>query len=63
MISQNEEMAVSGSKGQLVAGHVGFGNIVRPTLEAIVVFPPHWTLTRELDPTTGLDELFIEPRA
>ncbi|MES3023672.1 MAG: PPC domain-containing DNA-binding protein [Pseudomonadota bacterium] len=55
-------IAVSDCKGQVVGGHVGFGTIVRTTVEAVLVFLPEWNMTRELDPATGFDELLIRPR-
>ena len=55
-------VVVSDANGQVVGGHLGFGNIVRTTLEALVVFLPDWVLTRELDAATGFDELVIAPR-
>ena len=55
-------VVVSDANGQVVGGHLGFGNIVRTTLEALVVFLPDWALTREPDAATGFDELVIAPR-
>lgn len=52
-------MAVSDRDGRVTGGHVGFGNTVRTTVEAVLVFLPAWTMTREPDAATGFDELVI----
>lgn len=55
-------MAVSDRDGRVWGGHVGYGNIVRTTLEALVVTLPDWSLGREHDPRTGYPELVVRPR-
>ena len=52
-------MSVSDGQGRVLGGHVGFGNIVRTTVEALLVFLPGWNLSRAPDPVTGFDELVI----
>jgi hypothetical protein len=52
-------MSVSDSAGRVSGGHVAYGNIVRTTVEAVLVLLPAWTLTREFDAATGFKELFI----
>jgi hypothetical protein len=52
-------MSVADSSGRVSGGHVGYGNIVRTTVEAILVALPAWSLTREFDAATGFKELFI----
>ena len=52
-------MAVSDKDGQVTGGHVGYGNLVRTTVEALLVLLPAWALTREFDPATGFKELVI----
>ena len=55
-------MAVSDCEGRLSGGHAGYGNIVRTTVEAVLVLLPAWQMTREFDATTGFKELSIKPR-
>ena len=55
-------MTVSDRHGQVSGGHVAYGNLVRTTLEAVLVLLPDWALTREFDPATGFNELLIRPR-
>ena len=52
-------MSVSNSEGRVSGGHVGYGNIVRTTVEAVLVLLPEWSLGREFDAATGFNELFI----
>ena len=52
-------MTVSDKDGQVTGGHVGYGNLVRTTVEALLVLLPAGALTREFDPTTGFKELVI----
>lgn len=52
-------MAVSDAHGRVYGGHVCHGNIVRTTVEAVLVLLPGWSLTREPDPATGYDELVV----
>ena len=52
-------MSVSDSEGRVSGGHVGYGNIVRTTVEAVLVLLPDWSLGREFDAATGFNELFI----
>lgn len=52
-------MSVSDSSGHIKGGHAGYGNIVRTTMEAVLVLLPAWSLTREFDAATGFKELFI----
>ena len=55
-------MAVSDSQGRVSGGHAGYGNIVRTTVEAVMVLLPAWSLTREFDAATGFKELVVRPR-
>ncbi len=52
-------MTVSDKDGRVCGGHVGYGNIVRTTLEALLVLLPAGALTRELDAETGFKELVV----
>lgn len=54
-------MTVSDKGGRVTGGHVGYGNLVRTTVEALLVLLPAWSLTREFDPATGFNELVIRP--
>ena len=55
-------MTVSDREGKVSGGHVGYGNIVRTTVEAVLVRLPGWTLTRQPDPATGHKELHFGVR-
>lgn len=55
-------MSVSDRNGRVLGGHVGYGNIVRTTIEALLVQLPDWSMTRELDQRTGFKELVVRPR-
>lgn len=55
-------MAVSDREGQMNGGHAGYGNIVRTTVEAVLVLLPAWQMTREFDTATGFKELSVRPR-
>jgi predicted DNA-binding protein with PD1-like motif len=52
-------MSVSDSDGRVSGGHVGYQNIVRTTVEAVLVLLPAWSMTREFDAATGFKELVI----
>ena len=52
-------MSVSDSEGRVWGGHVAYGNIVRTTVEALVVTLPDWLLSREHDAQTGFPELAV----
>ncbi len=55
-------MSVSDSEGRVSGGHACYGSIVRTTLEAVLVFLPAWSLTREMDAATGFKELVVRAR-
>ena len=52
-------MSVADSQGRVSGGHAAYGNIVRTTMEAVLVLLPDWSLSREFDAATGFKELFI----
>ena len=54
-------IAISDASGRLVGGHVCYGNEIRTTAEVLLAPLPDWTLTRELDATTGYRELVVNP--
>ncbi|MFP5391516.1 MAG: PPC domain-containing DNA-binding protein [Gammaproteobacteria bacterium] len=55
-------MAVSDAVGRVWGGHVGYGNIVRTTMEVLLAILPDWSLGREQDPATGFKELVVRRR-
>ena len=52
-------MAIANAAGRVLGGHVGYGNLVRTTVELLVVQLADWRLGRQPDPTTGFKELVI----
>jgi predicted DNA-binding protein with PD1-like motif len=52
-------MSVATPDGTVIGGHVVYGNTIRTTAEVLLVFLPEWHLTREHDPSTGYQELFV----
>lgn len=55
-------MSVAGADGAVVGGHVVPGNLVRTTVEVLLVPLPEWHLSREHDPSTGYKELLVRSR-
>lgn len=56
-------MSVADRTGRVWGGHVAYGNIVRTTVEALVVALPDWSLSREVDAGTGYPELVVRRRS
>lgn len=56
-------IAISGSSGAVLGGHLCAGSLVRTTAELVIGLLPDWRFSRELDPTTGYPELRINPQA
>ncbi|MFO0018038.1 MAG: PPC domain-containing DNA-binding protein [Synechococcaceae cyanobacterium] len=56
-------IAVAGSGGAVIGGHLGAGSLVRTTAELVIGLLPDWRFSRELDPATGYPELRISPQA
>ena len=54
-------MSVANESGQVLGGHVGYGNVVRTTAEVLLVSLEGWSLTRAHDPTSGYQELQVKP--
>ncbi len=54
-------IAITGSAGAVVGGHLCSGSLVRTTAELVVALLPEWEFRRELDPATGFAELLIRP--
>lgn len=55
-------MTVSDKEGRVYGGHVGYGNIVRTTLEALLALLPAEAMTRGFDAETGFKELVVGSR-
>ena len=55
-------IAVSGSSGTVIGGHLCAGSLVRTTAELVIGLLPEWQFRRELDPVTGHAELRISPQ-
>lgn len=54
-------IAVAGSSGAVIGGHLCTGSLVRTTAELVVGLLQEWRFSRELDPDTGYPELRISP--
>ncbi|MCT0218035.1 DNA-binding protein [Synechococcus sp. CS-1329] len=55
-------IAVAGSSGTVIGGHLCAGSLVRTTAELVIGLLPGWQFRRELDPATGHAELGISPQ-
>jgi predicted DNA-binding protein with PD1-like motif len=55
-------IAISGSNGTVIGGHLCAGSLVRTTAELVIGLLPEWRFRRELDPVTGYTELQISPQ-
>ena len=55
-------IAISGSSGAVIGGHLCAGSLVRTTTELVIGLLPEWRFRRELDPVTGYTELQISPQ-
>jgi len=53
-------IAVAGSSGSVIGGHLCAGSLVRTTAELVIGLLPEWSFRRELDPATGFPELEIK---
>ena len=56
-------IAISGSSGAVIGGHLCVGSLVRTTAELVIGLLPEWRFNRELDPATDYAELQISPQA
>jgi predicted DNA-binding protein with PD1-like motif len=54
-------VSISSESGQVVGGHVAYGNEVRTTVELLLTDSARWMLSRERDPDTGFLELVAKP--
>jgi len=52
-------IAITGSSGAVIGGHLCVGSLVRTTAELVIGLLPDWRFNRVLDPTTGDAELQI----
>ena len=55
-------IAISGSSGTVIGGHLCAGSLVRTTAELVIGLLPEWRFRRELEPVTGYTELQISPQ-
>ena len=55
-------IAVAGSSGAVIGGHLCAGSLVRTTAELVLGLLPEWRFSRDLDPATGYAELQISHR-
>ena len=53
-------IAISGSSGAVIGGHLCVGSLVRTTAELVIGLLPEWQFRRERDPATGYAELAIK---
>jgi predicted DNA-binding protein with PD1-like motif len=53
-------MSVATATGQVLGGHVCYGNIIRTTAEVLLVALEGWSLSRAPDPATGYQELQVK---
>lgn len=51
--------AVANADGQVIGGHLLYGNEVRTTAEVLLAPVQGWQLSRAIDPETGFKELMI----
>jgi predicted DNA-binding protein with PD1-like motif len=52
-------VTVADGSGQVIGGHLGYGNRVGTTAELLLLETPDWPLGRELDGATGYPELVV----
>ena len=55
-------IAIAGSSGTVIGGHLCAGSLVRTTAELVIGLLPEFQFRRELDPATGYAELRISPQ-
>ncbi|MFN9872909.1 MAG: PPC domain-containing DNA-binding protein [Cyanobacteriota bacterium] len=55
-------IAVAGSSGEVIGGHLCAGSLVRTTAELVIGLLPEWQFRRQRDPATGYAELQIRAR-
>jgi len=55
-------IAIAGSSGAVIGGHLCAGSLVRTTAELVIGLLPQWQFRRVLDPATGYAELRISPQ-
>ncbi len=53
-------IAIAGSSGAVIGGHLCAGSLVRTTAELVIGLLPEWCFSREFDPATGHAELVIK---
>jgi hypothetical protein len=55
-------IAISGSSGTVIGGHLCAGSLVQTTAELVIGLLPEWQFSRKLDLATGHAELRISPQ-
>ena len=55
-------IAVAGSSGEVIGGHLCAGSLVRTTAELVIGLLPEWQFRRQRDPATDYAELQIRAR-
>jgi predicted DNA-binding protein with PD1-like motif len=53
-------ISVADAAGAVKGGHAGYGCIVRTTAEVLIALLPEWHFAREVDKTTGYEELVVQ---
>ena len=53
-------IAIAGSSGAVIGGHLCAGSLVRTTAELVIGLLPEWHFSRKLDLATGYAELQIK---
>ncbi len=53
-------IAIAGSSGAVIGGHLCAGSLVRTTAELVIGLLPEWQFSRKLDLATGYAELQIK---
>lgn len=51
------------ASGEVIAGHVAYGCIVRTTAEVLLALLPDWSFERQPDAETGFAELVVRPKS
>ncbi len=59
--SMHMHISLSRRDGSVVGGHMKYGCIVETTVELVLLEDETQHFSREVDPTTGFDELVIGP--
>lgn len=58
--SSHLHISVADAAGVVKGGHAGYGCVVRTTAELLIALLPEWHFAREVDKTTGYEELVVQ---